>query len=202
MHQEGKTCMDVTLTSFKLQNSFQTGRLIILCCQQKMINLCRKFMVPHHPGLTIKVFAKSGSTQCILLIKCFKRTKQDIGKTRDTQLKISTLSWRRGHETKKRTQTTHRITPLALPQHSSKGRVSGFAEQRKQQMIQKERDELEWQSLLLADASAKKLQLNMAMDFPQPSLNNPLLFPWEIIHNPISLGNKIRLSNLKIKCEE
>lgn len=45
-------------------------------------------MVPHHPGLTIKVFAKSGSTQCILLIKCFKRTKQDIGKTRDTELKF------------------------------------------------------------------------------------------------------------------
>lgn len=174
MHQEGKTCMDVTLTSFKLQNSFQAGGLIILCCQQKMINLCRKFMVPHHPGLTIKVFAKSGSTQCILLIKCFKRTKQDIGKTRDTELKFQ-LYLGGGMKQKKRTQTTHRITPLALPQHSSKGRVSGFAEQRKQQMIQKERDELEWQSLLLADASTKKLQLNMTMDFPQPSLNNPLL---------------------------
>lgn len=54
MHQEGKTCMDVTKASFKLQNSFQTGRLITLCCQQKMINHCRKFMVPHLLGLTIR----------------------------------------------------------------------------------------------------------------------------------------------------
>lgn len=29
-------------------------------------------MVPHHPGLTMKAFAKSGSTQRILLIEMFK----------------------------------------------------------------------------------------------------------------------------------
>lgn len=42
-----------------------------------MINHCRKLMVPHHPGLTMKAFAKSGSTQRILL-KMFQKTKNRI----------------------------------------------------------------------------------------------------------------------------
>lgn len=121
-------CVDVTQTSFKLQNSFQTGRLIMLCCQPKMINHCRKFMMPHHPDLTMKTFTKSGSTQCILITKMFWKTKNK------TFAKQELLNWKfqqylRGdYETK---NPTHSKTPLALPQHSSKGRVSGFAEQRK-----------------------------------------------------------------------
>lgn len=39
-----------------------------------------------------------------------------------TELKIPTVSWGGTmKQTKKRTQTTHRKTPLALPQHSSTG---------------------------------------------------------------------------------
>lgn len=70
-------------------------------------------------------------------------------------------------------KTTHRKTPLALPQHSSKGRVSGFAEQGKPD--DSEKKTIAQQFLLLADASTKKLQLNMTVEFLQPSLSNPLL---------------------------